>query len=154
MAQRQSHKAPVTQDVDVVDWSDVGTALGALLLHCGSTSDKHLTHGQSRHSTPLPLRRAEHSWCSTCRPSNLLDCLHQQVRSSRPSPTLSPTDPVPRGLLTLCPGASSGPQGLYTAYIDMAFAMYGLNAAHSRHARLRGNTASPVLQGAEGGSTG
>ena len=26
-----------------------------------------------------------------------------------PSPTLSPTDPVPRGLLTLCPGASSGP---------------------------------------------
>ena len=24
-----------------------------------------------------------------------------------PSPTLSPTDPVPRGLLTLCPGASS-----------------------------------------------
>jgi len=36
-----------------------------------------------------------------------------QVRS--PSPTLSPTDPVPRGLLTLCPGASSGPQGLYTA---------------------------------------
>jgi len=34
-----------------------------------------------------------------------------------PSPTLSPTDPVPRGLLTLCPAASSGPQGLYTAYI-------------------------------------
>jgi len=25
-----------------------------------------------------------------------------------PSPTLSPTDPVPGGLLTLCPGASSG----------------------------------------------
>jgi len=25
-----------------------------------------------------------------------------------PSPALSPTDPVPRGLLTLCPGASSG----------------------------------------------
>ena len=35
-----------------------------------------------------------------------------------PSPTLSPTDPVPRGLPTLCPGASSGPQGLYTAYIQ------------------------------------
>ena len=33
-----------------------------------------------------------------------------------PSPTLSPTDPVPRGLLTQCPCASSGPQGLYTAY--------------------------------------
>ena len=30
-------------------------------------------------------------------------------RVSRPSPTLSPTDPVPRGLLTLCPAASSGP---------------------------------------------
>ena len=26
----------------------------------------------------------------------------------RPSPTLSPTDPVPRGLLTLCPWASAG----------------------------------------------
>ena len=26
------------------------------------------------------------------------------------------SDPVPRGLLTLCPWASSGPQGLYTAY--------------------------------------
>jgi hypothetical protein len=38
-------------------------------------------------------------------------------KRQRPSPTLSPTDPVPRGLLTLCPGASSGPQGLYTAYI-------------------------------------
>jgi hypothetical protein len=32
----------------VVDWSDVGTALGALLLHWGSTSDKHLTHGHER----------------------------------------------------------------------------------------------------------
>jgi hypothetical protein len=32
--------------------------------------------------------------------------------------TLSPTDPVPRGLLTLCPWASSGPQGLHTAYIQ------------------------------------
>ena len=28
-----------------------------------------------------------------------------------PEPTLSPTHPVPRGLLTLCPAASSGPQG-------------------------------------------
>ena len=28
-----------------------------------------------------------------------------------PSPTLSPTDPVPRGILTLCPGASSCVQG-------------------------------------------
>ena len=33
------------------------------------------------------------------------------ARSHAPSPTLSPTDPVPRGLLTPCPAASSGPQG-------------------------------------------
>ena len=32
-----------------------------------------------------------------------------------------PTDPVPRGLLTLCPAASSGPQGLYTVQLpDLA----------------------------------
>ena len=36
---------------------------------------------------------------------------HVQIYA-RPSPTLSPTDPAPRGLLTLCPGASSGAQGL------------------------------------------
>ena len=41
-----------------------------------------------------------------------------QLIAGRPSPTLSPTDPVPRGLQTLCPWASSGPQGLYTAYIQ------------------------------------
>jgi len=33
----------------------------------------------------------------------------QTFRSVLPSPTLSPTGPVPRGLLTLCPAASSGP---------------------------------------------
>jgi len=41
-----------------------------------------------------------------------------------PSPTLSPTDPVPRGLLTLCPWASSGPQGLYTAYRLYVYRLY------------------------------
>ena len=41
-----------------------------------------------------------------------------------PSPTLSPTDPVPRGLLTLCPWASFGPQGLYTAYIQPIYSLY------------------------------
>ena len=41
-----------------------------------------------------------------------------------PSPTISPTDPVPRGLLTLCPAASSGPQGLYTAYIQPIYSLY------------------------------
>jgi len=48
-----------------------------------------------------------------------------------PSPTLSPTDPVPRGLLTLCPGASSGPQGLYTAYIQHSHSLYTLPLAPS-----------------------
>ena len=41
-----------------------------------------------------------------------------------PSPTLSPTDPVPRGVLTLCPWASSGPQGLYTAYMQPICSLY------------------------------
>jgi len=41
-----------------------------------------------------------------------------------PSPALSPTDPVPRCLLTLCPWASSGPQGLYTAYIQPIYSLY------------------------------
>ena len=39
----------------------------------------------------------------------------------RPSPTLSPTDPVPRGLLTLCPWASSGP---HRAYIQPIYSLY------------------------------
>ena len=34
------------------------------------------------------------------------------------------TDPVPCGLLTLCPWASSGPQGLYTAYIQPIYSLY------------------------------
>ena len=41
-----------------------------------------------------------------------------------PSPTLSPTDPVPRGLLTLCPWASSGPQStepIYAVYRPWAY---------------------------------
>ena len=40
----------------------------------------------------------------------LLPLLFCQKPFVFPSPTLSPTDPVPRGLLTLCPWASSGPQ--------------------------------------------
>ena len=46
-----------------------------------------------------------------------------------PSPTISPTDPVPRGLLTLCPAASSGPQGLYTAYIQPIYSEPALRVA-------------------------
>ena len=49
-----------------------------------------------------------------------------------PSPTLSPTDPVPRGLLILCPGATSDPQGLY---------IYSLYAAYMQ----------PISQGGGGG---
>ena len=51
-----------------------------------------------------------------------------------PSPTLSPTDPVPRGLLTLCPWASSGPQGAYTAYMQPIYSLYA--AYIQRCARL------------------
>ena len=46
------------------------------------------------------------------------------LAARRSSPTLSPTDPVPHGLLTLCPWASSGPQGLYTAYIQPIYSLY------------------------------
>jgi hypothetical protein len=48
--------------------------------------------------------------CLPARARSLTDSTTARV-TARPSPTLSPTDPVPRGLLTLCPGASSGPQG-------------------------------------------
>ena len=50
--------------------------------------------------------------------------LANSTQVCEPSPTLSPTDPVPRGLLTLCPWASSGPQGLYTAYIQPIYSLY------------------------------
>jgi len=47
-----------------------------------------------------------------------LCCVYMGVWCMLPSPTLSPTDPVPRSLLNLCPWASSCPQGLHTAYIQ------------------------------------
>jgi len=50
--------------------------------------------------------------------SRICVCRYCTCVCREPSPTLSPTDPVPRDLLTLCPAASSGPQGLYTAYIQ------------------------------------
>jgi len=56
---------------------------------------------------------------------------HVQIYA-RPSPTLSPTDPVPRGLLTLCPWASSGLQGLYTAYTQPIYSLYVVFLAPSR----------------------
>jgi len=40
-------------------------------------------------------------------------CVCVCARALTPSPTLLPTDPVPHGLLTLCPATSSGPQGPY-----------------------------------------
>ena len=66
-----------------------------------------------------------------CRIRSLNVAVSQLPRMSKlvvdryaPSPTLSPTDPVPRGLLTLCLWASSGPQGLYTAYIQPIYSLY------------------------------
>ena len=62
--------------------------------------------------------RLEAEFCRLHRTADLVDvkqrrCQHPagECASCVPSPTLSPTDPVPRGLLTLCPAASSGPQG-------------------------------------------
>ena len=45
-----------------------------------------------------------------------------QLTDCQPSPTLSPTDPVPRDLLTLCPAASSGPylQTALPCYVRLA----------------------------------
>jgi len=45
----------------------------------------------------------------------LSNCAH-----GTPSPTLSPTDPVPRGLLTLCPG----PALAHRAYIQPIYSLY------------------------------
>ena len=42
--------------------------------------------------------------------------LQDRNQRSLPSPTLSSTDPVPRGLLTLCPWASSGPQAIAAVF--------------------------------------
>ena len=64
--------------------------------------------------------------CLMCmqRASQTLFSVLFSVAGHVPSPTLSPTDPVPRSLLTVCPGASSGPQGLYTAYIQPICSLY------------------------------
>jgi len=87
-------------------------------------------------SPPSPLfpqMRMPHSCVCVCIYVSIFVCIHsftfpcKCVRTSRPSmpsPTLSPTDPVPRGLLTLCPWASSGPQGLYTAYMQPIYRLY------------------------------
>ena len=65
-------------------------------------------------------------------------CAH----SHAPSPTLSPTDPVPRGLLTLCPWASSGPQGLYTAYMQP---IYSLERERARRREKGGSRRTCLL---------
>jgi len=89
----------------------------------GQTHNRH-TRGQTawRARNPIPRRKWPKRWCWPPSPSPLLVCppLSARVcqRVNVRAPTLSPTDPVPRGLLTLCPWASSGPQGLYTAYIQ------------------------------------
>ena len=55
---------------------------------------------------------------SLARPAQSARCPLARV----PSPTLSPTHPVPRGLLTLCPAASSGPylQTALPCYVRLA----------------------------------
>ena len=52
-----------------------------------------------------------------------LDLSDNQVLAPSLAYTIT-TDPVPRGLLTLCPWASSDPQGLYTAYIQPVYSLY------------------------------
>jgi len=66
-----------------------------------------------------------------------------------PSPTLSPTDPVPRGLLTLCPWAYTGPDALRGGQDDGQIDGFGLlvqraaalavpaHLPHRRHFPLR-----------------
>ena len=68
-------------------------------------------------SPPCPRRGSTTSTLSLAGPA-LSSCL--------PSPTLSPTDPVPRGLLTLCPGASSGPlcQCMYVCIFNIYMYIY------------------------------
>ena len=63
------------------------------------------------HRKPLLLTRMPHSPLTLAHRRRRLNCsCHNGVRreivcvEARPSPTLSPTDPLPRGLLTLCPG--------------------------------------------------
>jgi len=63
------------------------------------------TSGTKQPSTTIRFQESASSRLRSRHPGNPI--LHAAARL--PSPTLSPTDPVPRGLLTLCPAASSGP---------------------------------------------
>ena len=69
----------------------------------------------------------------------------------QPSPTLSPTDPVPRGLLTLCPGAAlahrvSRPRG--TGSVGDSVGEGGA-ATHTRFWRHKERTWSRRARGAD-----
>ena len=55
-------------------------------------------------SLSLPFVRSLSS-CVCCHVCVVMCVMCTYSAPKRPSPTLSPTDPVPRGLLTLCPGA-------------------------------------------------
>ena len=74
-------------------------------------------------------------WQCCCRPPSVrvaVPSCNMCHRPCQPSPTLSPIDPVPRGLLTLCLWASSGPQGLYTAYIQPICSLYAARREKER----------------------
>jgi len=72
----------------------------------------------------IPLQRHTGTRTEQLRISSFKDLTTANQLSDPPPPTLSPTDPVPRGLLTLCPAANSGPQGLYTAHIQPIHSLY------------------------------
>ena len=99
-----------------------------ITCNCISSRDSRATRAQGRNTAPTrpaPPRAltGKDLHDDSPRPSAPAFVASSHRRSSRcpPSPTLSPTDPVPRGLLTLCPAASSGPQGLYTVQLpDLA----------------------------------
>ena len=90
-------------------------------------------HAQSRARDPLPRRSPP------LLPSRRSPVPSSVTAAASPSPTLSPTHPVPRGLLTLCPAARSGPQGLYTAYIQPICSQYlaDMQPICSLHTALR-----------------
>ena len=92
----------------------------------------------SRRLLELDVERPAHLPCVSVRQRARARTFAQRCGVG-PSPTLLPTDPVPRGLLTLCPWASSGPQGLYTAYMQPIFSRHAadMQPTYSLHTALR-----------------
>jgi len=68
----------------------------------------------------VSIKACLHQGLSTSRPVYIKACLHQGLSS-----TASLSRPLCQGhVVTLCPCASSGPQGLYTAYIQPICSLY------------------------------